>query len=262
MIRQTRRLYPVIMALTLAVTLIQCTSIFATALVRIKNKDELIRVIGSARKPIRSDLIIWRGRVTETAPGLGQAYAQLKISTDRIRRYLISKGVRSTEIFPLAIDGQTIFTRTRKEKNTVIVEESTGNLTEDALGRKVVSYRLIQEIAVRSQQVDLVARISRESTDLISQGMRFESGTPEYLYTKLGELKVVMQAEAAHDARARADQIALNSGCRVGEVRYARMSVPQITPLYSAQESDGGYDDTSSLDKKITAVVVAGFSIR
>ena len=71
-----------------------------------------------------------------------------------------------------------------------------------------------------------------------------------------------MQAEAAHDARARADQIASNSGCRVGEVRYARMSVPQITPLFSTNESDGGYDDTSSMDKKITAIVVAGFSIR
>ncbi len=38
------------------------------------------------------------------------------------------------------------------------------------------------------------------------------------------------------------------------------MSAPDITPLYSTQESDGGVDDTSSLDKKITAVVVVSYA--
>lgn len=35
-----------------------------------------------------------------------------------------------------------------------------------------------------------------------------------------------------------------------------------ITPLYSTQEDDGGVDDTSSLEKNITAVVSAGYAIR
>jgi hypothetical protein len=38
------------------------------------------------------------------------------------------------------------------------------------------------------------------------------------------------------------------------------MSAPAITPLYSSSESDGGVDDTSSLDKKITAVVVVSYA--
>lgn len=40
------------------------------------------------------------------------------------------------------------------------------------------------------------------------------------------------------------------------------MMVPGITPRYSAQDSDNGVDDTTSIDKKITAIVVAGYSIR
>jgi hypothetical protein len=97
---------------------------------------------------------------------------------------------------------------------------------------------------------------------LISKGIPFASEPPLYLYTKLSELKVTMQAEAARDARARAEQIARSSGCRLGPLRFARMNVPQITPLYSDREWDGGIDDTSALDKRITAIVVAGYSIR
>jgi hypothetical protein len=85
---------------------------------------------------------------------------------------------------------------------------------------------------------------------------------PLHQNTKLSELKVTMQAEAARDARARAEQIARSSGCRLGPLRFARMNVPQITPLYSDREWDGGIDDTSALDKRITAIVVAGYSIR
>ena len=52
--------------------------------------------------------------------------------------------------------------------------------------------------------------------------MQFESQPPQYVYTKLSDMKVTMLAEAAKDARSRADQIASKSGCSVGGVRFAR----------------------------------------
>jgi hypothetical protein len=126
----------------------------------------------------------------------------------------------------------------------------------------VVGYELSQNIEVRSHNVDLVDNLSRQSTELISQGVSFESQAPMYLYTKMSELKISMQAEAARDARNRARQIASNAGCRLGEVRFARMNVPSTTPLYAANEDDGGTDDTTALDKRITAIVVVGYGIR
>ena len=39
------------------------------------------------------------------------------------------------------------------------------------------------------------------------------------------------------------------------------MFVPQITPLYTSADS-GSEDDTTSLDKNITAVVSVDYSIR
>ena len=57
------------------------------------------------------------------------------------------------------------------------------------------------------------------------------------------------------DARLRAEQIAGQGGRSIQGLRNARMGVVQINPLYSAATSWEGNNDTSSLDKTITATV-------
>jgi hypothetical protein len=71
-----------------------------------------------------------------------------------------------------------------------------------------------------------------------------------------------MMAEATKDARARAEQIAQQGGGAIKELRSARMGVVQINPLYSGATSWEGNNDTSSLEKTITATVAATFTLR
>ncbi len=71
-----------------------------------------------------------------------------------------------------------------------------------------------------------------------------------------------LQAEAARDALKRAQAMASNAGARLGEVRFARIQTPSIALYGSKREDDGGIDDTTSLDKKITAIVVVGYLLR
>ena len=59
----------------------------------------------------------------------------------------------------------------------------------------------------------------------------------------------------------RAEQIAKSTGSSIGSVRTARMGVLQITPADSTEVSDSGMNDTSSLEKDITAVVNIGFAV-
>jgi len=47
----------------------------------------------------------------------------------------------------------------------------------------------------------------------------------------------------------------------LGALRQARMGVIQITPKNSTMVSDYGFNDTSSIEKEITAVVSATFEI-
>jgi hypothetical protein len=70
-----------------------------------------------------------------------------------------------------------------------------------------------------------------------------------------------MLSEATQDARARADAIARSAGGEIGAVRSVRMGVFQITPRHSTEVSDYGINDTSSLEKDITAVVRVTFAV-
>ena len=249
--REPRSLAILIAAVLLALTLWGCTGLVTRSMVRIKSKDELIHVDGSARKPIRSDFIIWSGSLSRSAATIAQAYGPLEADTGKVKDYLIGKGIPASEILPDAVSEEPIYEQVKDPKTGQYV--ATTHIT---------GYTLTQTIQVKSSSVDLVDGLSRQSTELISRGITFKSETPLYLYTKLSELKVSMQAEAAKNARDRAEQIAASSGCRIGDVRAAKMFVPQITPLYASEKSDTGEDDTSSLDKNITAVVSVDYSIR
>ncbi len=224
------------------------------SLVRSRSSEDIIRVVGSARKPIRSDFIIWSGAVSRTAPQMNTAYAQLQSDRAKVEAYLKQKGIEQKEIFPQAVSTQTMYQRAPGE---------TDDSARDAsILRPVAGYRLSQSIEVRSKKVDLLDDLSRQASELIGKGVAFEPAAPRFIYTQLSDLKVSMQAEAAKDARQRAQSIAEAAGAKLGEVRWARMTAPSITPQYSSSDSDGGTDDTSSLEKKITAIVTVGYGVK
>ena len=54
-----------------------------------------------------------------------------------------------------------------------------------------------QSVVVRSTEVALVEKMSREITELLEQGVTITSSAPLYYYTKLGEVKIEMLAEAS-----------------------------------------------------------------
>jgi len=228
-----------------AVALVLSSIVGAWAYTHVKNGEQTITVTGSARKRIKSDLVVWRAGVSYQASQLSEAYKALSDNVPKVKQYLISKGVQENQITISSISSTTLH-----EKNSD--GEETGQIT---------GYSLRQELMVRSNDVDKIDKLAREATELINQGILLESSPPEYLYTKLGDLKIEMLAEAAKDAKVRAQQIASSTGSSIGSVRTARMGVMQITPADSNDVSDSGMNDTSSLEKDITAVVNVGFAV-
>jgi hypothetical protein len=106
-----------------------------------------------------------------------------------------------------------------------------------------------------------VAQASREVTALLEHGISVSSGTPQYHYTKLGDLKIEMLAEAAKDARARAENIIEAAGGELGELTGADMGVININPPNSRSSSWDGNNDTSTVEKDIITVVHATFEL-
>ncbi len=212
--------------------------------IRSLRSGETLTVIGSARRPIRSDYVVWRSSVSSQQPTLSQAFQEVKRYSDRVRAYLKAQGIPDSAITLSAITTESI------------PEFINGNPTG-----KTLAYRLTQRFEVSSPDVDSIAKISRSSTDLINEGIPYVSEPPEYLYTGLSKLRVEMIAEATKDAKARADAIANVTGSKVGAVRKAETDVFQITARYSTEVSNSGSYDTSTIDKDITAVVAVSFAV-
>ncbi len=72
-----------------------------------------------------------------------------------------------------------------------------------------------------------------------------------------------MIAQATENARLRAEQIAKNSGSRLGKLKKAYLGVFQITGQYSDEDYTwGGVFNTSSKEKTATVTLTADFGIK
>ena len=85
---------------------------------------------------------------------------------------------------------------------------------------------------------------------------------PQYHYSELANLKVKLLQSATTDARNRAKSMLKSNHNRLGKIRSAKMGVFQITPVDSNDVSDSGYNDLSSIEKKVTAVANVTFAIK
>lgn len=236
----------VVLGLCIATATIIASLIFSQGAMRvIRFNREVISVTGSADQKINSDYMVWKLNFSKRSPRLTEAFVLLKADLKTVKDYLTAKGLKDSELITAPISTEILYKKNEKGNNTNEIER----------------YLLSQEVEVRSYDVERVTQISREATELIDKGVELVSNAPEYFYTKLAELKIVMLREATQDAKKRAEEIASSSGNKIGAIRSARMGVFQITPVNSYEVSDWGTNDTSSLEKRVTAVVKAEFAI-
>ncbi len=236
-------------AIVMGVSIIITASILSNGFKnRNKNLDE-ISVTGLGKKDFVSDLIVWTGSFTRKNMELKNAYAQLDEDQKKVKEYLQSKGINSSEI---------VFSAADINKEFDYSYDNDGRSTSTFSG-----YRLTQRLTIESNEVDKVENLSREITELINTGIEFYSEAPQYYYTKLAELKIEMVASATEDARIRAEQIADNAHAKLGDLKSARMGVFQIIAQNSSEDySWGGSFNTFSKKKTATITMKLSFGIR
>lgn len=217
----------------------------ANSVVEVKGGNS-ITVTGSAKQQLKSDLIVWQGTYSRQAATMAEAYTLLTEDKAKVLKYLSANQVDEKKRTVSAVMTMPIY------------ETNYNGMTTN----NIISYRLSQTIEIRSNEVDRITELSRNVTELLQQGIEFQSNPPQYYYTKIADLKVSMLAEATKDAKLRAEQVSLNTGSAIGKLKSAKMGVFQITPLYSTEVSDYGINDTSSIDKEITAVVTCSFEVK
>ncbi|NTW05412.1 MAG: SIMPL domain-containing protein [Peptococcaceae bacterium] len=235
-----------VIAVIVGLAMIVCTLILANTVNNYTRSKNTIAVTGAAKKQITSDSIVWQGIFSVQSPQLSEAYSSLSQDLIKVKAYLKAKGIAEKDIVVSSI-------------NTMEVNEINAN---GMYSNVIIGYRLTQSIEIKSKDVNKIEEISRASTELLDQGVQFQSQPPRYFYTKLNDLKIDMLAEASKDARRRAEMLVENSGSRIVGLRSSKMGVFQITAPFSNEVSDYGINDTSSKEKEITSVVNAEFLVK
>jgi uncharacterized protein len=243
MSRSQPQFFGMLAGLFLAVGLVLSSMLGTAAWVKIKN-SQFITAKGSTRKNVKSDLVVWKGSFTAEAATLLEAQKKLKADALKVGQFLTGNDVTNFAFEPINI------------------EEVKASLKDAAgwLEQRTTGYRLSQTVRVESADVDRLAQL--DTTPLVEQDVLFTTEPPQFLYTKVAGEKVEMLADATRDARARAGQIAAQGGRSIATLHDAEMGVFQITALHDNDTSGGGENDTSSVDKTITAVITATFLLK
>ncbi|MFZ5969753.1 MAG: SIMPL domain-containing protein [Bacillota bacterium] len=235
----------IIVSFILSMALIVSSIIVTNGIIKVRGANHTLTVKGSAKKQITSDFVVWTGSFGAQSSDLSEAYKTLKESSEKVKKYLTDKGVREENIIFSSINTNTM--------NRIL---PNGTYTNE-----IESYRLYQNVEIRSNDIEKITDISRKATDLINEGVEFQSYSPQYFYTKLADLKIDMIELATKDAKARAEKMLGTTGNKAGKLRSASVGIFQITPLYSEEISDYGINDTSSIEKEITSVVTCEFEV-
>lgn len=211
------------------------------------NGERTVVTKGFTQKRVTSDWATWTAELTARSPQMEPGYQKIEDDSQTVANYLRGMKVADDAV---ALQGISI---TPKYKSK---EEGMGNTNE------IEAFELKRTVSLQSKDVQLVDRISKEITSLIKQGVEIKSLPAKYYYTNIEDLKIEMLAEAARDAKNKAERIAASSEARLGGLFSAQQGVFQVTPVYSFEVSDEGSFDTTSIEKTVRAIVTSRFTVR
>ena len=240
MLEKIAKLQILTVGLLIVITILLSTKTIVTTF-----SGNTIAVTGSAYEIVKSDKGSLSFNINVKRINKNEAYKALQSQIKIVEKYLADKGITSIE--QKTVNGYYNYKR----------DEKTGAYTNIP-----ESYNLSQPIRISSDNVEKIKNISNDITGLISQGIDINVYDVSYDYSKLPELKVSLLEKASLDAKARAESMLKATHNKVGNVQSIRMGVYQITPVDSTAVSDMDINDSSTIDKKVTAVANISYKVK
>ena len=237
--------------LIISATVLIVAFLFSTPFKNSIARNDTISVIGLGEQEFDADVAHWTLSFSRKATTLQEWSITLKADKEKLYTYLLGHGIHEKDIVISSIASQKEFQNTTDAKGQMITAFD--------------GYTLTQSITVAGENIetiDTIASVSKSVTELIEQGIEVVSSEPEYLYTKLADIKISLIAKAASDAHLRAEQIAKNSGTNLGSLKNATTGVLQITAKNSSESySDIGAYNTNARKKVATITIKTQYTI-
>lgn len=236
----------ILIAAIVALGAIISTAIIANAYKYKFVTSQNINVTGNALKDFEADFVKWRATFSRNDFDLKSASDQLKNDQTVVRNFLVSQGIKTNEI---------VFEAVNIIKDIKYGTDINGNSISQFNG-----YILSQDVTIESKDLDKIEKASRDISTLISQGIELNSSNPNFYYSKLEDLKLELITQASENAKQRAENIALKSGGKLGELKKADLGIFQITGKNDNEDySYGGAFNTTARQKTAQITVKTSY---
>ncbi|MGD1933782.1 MAG: SIMPL domain-containing protein [Candidatus Phaeomarinobacter sp.] len=206
-----------------------------------RKAERYVTVKGLAERDVTADLAMWRLRYTAAGNDLSEVQAVIDGNTATIREFLTSRGIKDEEI-----------SLERLEVTDLLAQAYRSG------GIGQARYIIAQNLLLRTQNVQLVDELGRDTGELVRRGVVLaDLGGPTYSFNGLNDIKPELIAQATAAARTGAQEFATNSGSNLGGILRANQGVIVIRP----RDNTGGVSQESQLEKTVRVVATVDYSL-
>ncbi|MGE3623578.1 MAG: SIMPL domain-containing protein [Bdellovibrionales bacterium] len=214
----------------------------------------VVTVKGLSERLEKADLALWTLQFSTTGNDLNGLQAKLEGDIKNVVDFLKGQGLDGNEITVEKLDVVDLLARQYRS-------------AEIQNNRFILS----ATIRVRSDKVDLVQDTGKKIGTLIKVGVIFNSNeggnsnAPQFVFTKINDIKLAMLAEATKNARAAAEQFARDSGESLGKMVEANQGIFSILAADGTGMGGDNYADQTSeksqIMKKIRVVSTVKYAL-
>ena len=181
-----------------------------------RSADRYVTVKGLAEVSVTADMAFWPIRFSVSGDDLTVAMNSIRENERVVRKFLVDHGINAADI--------TV-------NNFEVSDRRADPYNNNNQGSR---YIINQVLLARTGEPEKIATALQNVAQLTEAGVIITSNyygmQPNYLFTKLNDLKPQMIADATANARLSAEQFAKDSGSTLGSIRRANQGQFQILP--------------------------------
>ncbi|BBE20536.1 perplasmic protein [Aquipluma nitroreducens] len=221
------------------------------SLQRFKAEDRSVSVKGFAEREVKADLAVWIIQTRMANNDLMEGSKAVDEAKNKVIAFMLQNQIKQEEI---VVEG-------------IVVTDKKAQQYDNFQQGNAFRYLITQNFQIRSNNVDLLQKVSRMTGELLQVGVFLSNsdyGNPlQFYFTKLNEIKPEMITEATQNARKAAQQFANENDSKLGSLKKANQGLFTIVDrTASLSGGEGGFaSGTNDLYKKVRVVISAEYSI-
>lgn len=207
-----------------------------------------VTVKGLAERDVVADTAVWNIKINGVGGDLGVLQQQIDNDIVEINSFLINAGFAPEDIQNLRVQV--------RDKYAGYSDAELRNQQND--GRYVIE----TGVMVRSHNVGLVDKVSRQMGELVKRGITIteDYAGPIYIFNGLNDIKISMIEQATKNAKSAGEQFAKDADAKLGKIKSANQGVFSIE---SRDPTDSwSSNERQAINKKVRVVATITFYLK